>query len=185
MIGVTALIDLREHTCCFTGHRKIPNERVNHLYEAVRLEMSWLISHGIVEFYTGGALGFDTIAALAVLDARNRNPGLKLNLALPYPEQAQSWKAQERETYDYILSAADNICYSSEHYHGGVMHLRNRYMVEHSSICVCYYDKSLDNGSNRRGGTLYTVNYARQLGLKLLNLGDEPPYDSQLEFDFR
>lgn len=179
------LIDSREHTCCFTGHRKIPNERVNRLYEAISFEMSWLVSHGIVEFYAGGALGFDTIAALAVIDARNHNPRLKLNLALPCPEQAHGWNAQERETYDYILSAADSIYYCSEHYHNGVMQLRNRFMVEHSSICVCYYDKSLNNSSVTRGGTLYTVNYARKMGLKLLNLGDEPPYESELEFDFR
>ena len=184
-MGVSDLTDLREHTCCFTGHRKIPKERVNRLYEDVSLEVNWLISHGIVEYYTGGALGFDTIAALAVLEVRNRNPGLKLNLALPCPEQAQNWKPQDQETYKYILNAADSVYYSSDHYHGGVMHLRNRFMVEHSSICVCYYDKSLDDGTNRLGGTLYTVNYARQLGLTLLNLGDEPPYDSQLEFDFR
>lgn len=42
-------------------------------------------------------------------------------------------------------------------------HIRNRYMVDHSSRLICYYDGQL-------GGTDYTVNYARKKGLDIINL---------------
>ena len=45
------------------------------------------------------------------------------------------------------------------------MHKRNRHLVDHSSICVCYLTED-------RGGTAYTVNYAKKQGLKVINLAD-------------
>jgi uncharacterized phage-like protein YoqJ len=172
-----------ETACCFTGHRKIPKHYLGRLYENLNLEISWLISHGITEFYAGGALGFDTIAELSVLRARRANPIVKLHLALPCMEQKKFWKQRDIEVYDYILSNADSVVYLSEHYHAGAMHKRNRYLVEKSAYCVCYYDRSNPDVINGSSGTLYTVNYARKLGLTLINLCDEPPDDCQIEFN--
>ena len=51
----------------------------------------------------------------------------------------------------------------SERYYQGCMHERNRYMVDHSRVCICYL-------TERTGGTAYTVEYARSRGLKIFNL---------------
>lgn len=173
----------RDAACCFTGHRSIPKERLPHLLEALTLEISWLTSHGITEFYAGGALGFDTMAELSVLSARQRNPKLKLHLVLPCPGQNKYWSPRDTEVYNYIKSNADTVTYGSDHYHNGVMHLRNRMMVDVSRYCVCYYDRASADAKNGSGGTLYTVNYARRSGLTLINLCDEPPDDGDIEFE--
>lgn len=44
----------------------------------------------------------------------------------------------------------------------GYMHKRNRYLVDNSSVCVCYLTEDT-------GGTAYTVNYAIKSGLKVIN----------------
>ena len=51
----------------------------------------------------------------------------------------------------------------SEAYTQGCMHRRNRHLVDHSSVCICYL-----TGSS--GGTAYTVNYARKQGLEIINI---------------
>ena len=174
-----------EKACCFTGHRTVPTEKLAEIRKKLAFELEWLTSHGVTDFYAGGALGFDTLAELCVLDLKKRLPAVRLHLALPCPEQEKYWKPNEIETYRYLLTEADSVVYMSDHYHKGTMHMRNQYMVDHSAYCLCYYDEeSVEKGENSGKGTLSTVNYARKKHIRLINLCDCPPDDGQLEFEF-
>ena len=51
----------------------------------------------------------------------------------------------------------------SRQYTRGCMHERNRHLVDNSSVCVCYLNRE-------SGGTAYTVRYARERGLEIINL---------------
>jgi hypothetical protein len=61
-------IGVRERTCCFSGHRKIPPEQYTQIAGRLRNEIERLIKNGYVFFGAGGALGFDTMAADTVLN---------------------------------------------------------------------------------------------------------------------
>ena len=173
-----------ESSCCFTGHRKIDSAKLPALVERLYLEITYLTNHGIKNFYTGGALGFDTVAALTVLRLRQRGNDIKLHLMLPCPEQYKNWNNRDVEIYKDILMRCDSSTVLCEHYHGGAMHIRNRAMVDASKYCVCFWDKELIETSKSGSGTLYTVNYAKKLRRSIINLCDEPPEDPQIEFDF-
>ena len=55
---------MRKNACCFTGHREIPSEDREPLRAALLSEIQRLYAEkGVTEFYTGGARGFDTMAA--------------------------------------------------------------------------------------------------------------------------
>ena len=58
---------MKTKTCCFTGHRKIPPAQYKNIAKRLRLEIEAMIRRGVVYFGAGGALGFDTMAAEAVL----------------------------------------------------------------------------------------------------------------------
>lgn len=174
-----------EKSCCFTGHRKITEDKLTPLVERLHLEINYMIGMGIQHFYTGGALGFDTIAALAVLLHKQNGADINLHLALPCPEQTKYWNSRDINIFNDILSRADTVTTLSDHYHGGVMQIRNRAMVDTCGYCICFWDKNSISAEKNSGGTLYTVNYARKLGRKIINLWDEPPEDIQIEFDFR
>ncbi len=173
----------REQACCFTGHRKIVEKRFQTLNDRLNVEVGWMITHGVTDFWAGGALGFDTMAAIAVLQARNSGSPVRLHLALPCPEQTRGWNKKDIEIYEYIRGEADDQIVLSPHYHNGVMHIRNRFMVDHSGFCICYFDREIA-GEKTTGGTLYTVSYAKKNGLTVINLMDVPPDDGQIEFDF-
>ena len=109
------------------------------------------------------ALGFDLLAAQAVLRLRDRFPDARLILALPCPSQADRWAQTDRQLYNRMLSRADQVILVSPAYFEGCMQKRNRFMVDRSSLCVCYM-------KHCRGGTWYTVSYAYDQGLEIRNL---------------
>ena len=122
-----------------------------------------LIEQGYRYFGAGGALGFDTLAAQAVLRLRERYPQIRLILVLPCLNQTRGWPQADIDTYEEIKRCADKVTYTSEHYFRGCMQKRNRHLVDNSSACICYLTKPT-------GGTAYTVDYARRMGLRIINV---------------
>lgn len=153
----------REHTCCFTGHRKIPLSELDCIKQRLEATLVGLIEKGFTHFCAGGALGFDTLAAKQVLSLKEKYPHIQLILILPCVSQSNSWNDEDKEIYEYIKTKSDEIIYTSEHYFRGCMQVRNRALVDNSSVAVCY----LCEGT---GGTAYTVKYAERKGLKVINL---------------
>ena len=127
-------------------------ETINKLYE-----------QGYRTFLSGGALGFDTLAARQVIKYREQHPDLKLKMILPCRTQSNRWTDSQKKTYADLLSKSDDVLFLSDQYYDGCMLMRNRYMVVHSSICICFL-------KNRKGGTWYTVAYALKKGLDIQNL---------------
>ena len=56
----------REHTCCFTGHRNIPAEKIETVSAKLRKEITQAAADGYTHFICGFAAGADLIFAEAV-----------------------------------------------------------------------------------------------------------------------
>ena len=153
----------RNSTCSFTGHRAIPDGMAEYLLQRIKDGVNYLYSHGVKTYLTGGALGFDTLAATAVIECKNTYEDIRLILVIPCRDQARGWKQADIEIYEHIKELADEVICLSEHYYNGCMHSRNRYLIDNSSACICYLTRM-------SGGTAYTVTYAREKGLSVFNL---------------
>ena len=68
---------------CFTGHRHIARTELPALLKELRRVLETAIPQGFVDFYAGGALGWDTYCAQTVLDLREEYPCIALHLVLP------------------------------------------------------------------------------------------------------
>lgn len=152
------------HTVCFTGHRHLQRDSLDLLAKRLARSVRYAYEHGAREFRAGGALGFDTLAALTVLDLKESCPDVRLSLYLPCRTQTRRWSERDRLIYGGILERADEVTYTSEEYTEGCMLKRNRIMVEGSDACIAYC-VSLE------GGSAYTVRYAKSKGLTVWNLG--------------
>jgi len=162
-----------KRACCFTGHRPyaLPDRGdeagrgmralIYQLDGAVRAALE----AGVTTFLTGGALGFDTLAAEAVLALAAATPRVRLVLALPGRDQTDGWSDADAARYEAIRSAASEVVYAADRCGKLSMQTRNRYLVEHADCCVAYLRLM-------RGGTLYTVNYALERGVPVLNLAE-------------
>jgi uncharacterized phage-like protein YoqJ len=157
------ILNIKEMTCCFTGHREIPLAQRSAIEKRLEAETEKLICKGVIYFGTGGALGFDTMAALTVLKLRITYPQIKLILILPCKEQAGKWSHADKKLYKEILYKADKIRYTCEQYTKSCMYIRNRHLVDHSGYCICYL-------AHEGGGTAYTVSYAKKRQLEIINL---------------
>lgn len=153
--------------CCFTGHRIIaPSDRDN-IREKIRNTVEELAHNGYTDFRCGGALGFDTLAALEVLRLKETFPSVRLIMYLPCRNQCSKWKLSDIKVYEAILAKADDVFYSSEFYSRSCMHERNIRLVTGADTCVAYYHE----GSP--GGTAFTVNYAKKNDVNVINLANE------------
>ena len=160
----------REATCCFTGHRRLPAERIARIEEKTAHVMDVLIRAGYRWFVAGGALGYDMLAEQIVADKRRENPEIRLILALPCRDQTGAWLRLPRDRrnecireYQRLKGLADQILYVNDFYFDGCMRERNRFMVDHSSFCVACFNGSLKSGAGQ------TVRMARRAGIRIYN----------------
>ena len=55
-------------TCCIVGDRLLPRKQTQVLIDRLEAKILKLVSLGVNRLFTGGGLGFDTLAAQVVLD---------------------------------------------------------------------------------------------------------------------
>lgn len=155
--------DMRECTCCFTGHRRLPKDKIQSIVIRLNQEVDSLIGQGVTDFISGGALSFDQMAASLILAKREMGNPIRLIFALPCGNQDEFWSAEQKELYHGLLAEADEIVCVSEGYSDGCMKKRNQYMVDRSAYCVCAQLYSA-------GGTAQTVRYAKRKGVTIINM---------------
>lgn len=168
----------------FTGSR--PNKlwgydlryfKYKKLEEILKRELEDIIDNSEDEqfhFICGGALGFDTIAALTILKMREKNENITLEIAIPFKDQPNAWfNKEDVDRYNEINRLADKVTFvdgldgyidekvAIGRYSAKKLMTRNRYMIDNVSLVVALYD-------GQKGGTHNAVNYAKKLDKKIL-----------------
>lgn len=155
-------------TCFFTGHRIIAADRLDEIKKKLAENIEKLIiKYDVKNFICGGAIGFDTIAADAVIKMRKLYPHIKLYLYLPCYGQSKKWSDDRKYKYRMIMSQADEVMYVTEgEYTKECMKDRNLRMIRDSVFCIafCIYQKS---------GTGMTLRNASETGSIIINIADE------------
>lgn len=150
--------------CCFTGHRRMSSLSAIEIETRLKNKLIYLIENeDFCDFRAGGAKGFDSFAALTVLELKRQYPHIKLHLVLPCKGQDKYFTPLEKQIYKFILHNANSVSYVQERYSDGVMFARNRALVDGADLCIAYLEKL-------EGGTYQTVKYARKQGVKTLNI---------------
>lgn len=153
----------KEQTCCFTGHRILPSAGREQMLENLEKAIDELVTRGVTDFISGGALGFDQIAARAVLKKRESDARVRLIFALPCRDQDIKWNESQKAAYRALLMQADEVVYVSEQYDNTCMRRRNDYMIAQSAHCICALTRTF-------GGTASTVRRAEKAGLAVTNV---------------
>ena len=152
------------HACCFTGHRDLPQNLIPQLRAQMYAELEKLYSFfGVKTFISGGAIGFDLLAAETVLELKRAHPEIKLIFALPCENHTKNWGDAATMKFRMLSLLADNTVYVSQNYYNGCMHVRNKFMLEHSEFCICYCKKT-------SGGSYYTLCAAKKMNKTIIEL---------------
>ena len=156
----------RPMSCCFTGHRSLPSDAAVPLCHALDRHIAALLERGVTEFRTGGALGFDTLAAECIIGLKTVYPHIKLHLYLPCYNQSASWSNEDKYKWHILAAQADDFKYITEgNYSYGCMQKRNRAMVDSAYYGLAYYILE-------KSGTGATVRYAEQKGHIVENIAE-------------
>lgn len=151
-------------TMCFTGHRPPGIDGYNDMMSDKEIEITRSIveliktMHGVDTYISGGALGIDQMAALAVIHVRDNVPGyenIQLIIARPFPSQASKWPAKSRAYFESLCNQANSVVdVSPDPYAPFKMEIRNQWMVDRSIYVAAVWNQQ------RTGGTYNCINYA-------------------------
>lgn len=155
--------DKNRLSVCFTGHRALAAADIPVVTQRLDALLLRCYAHGYRDFYCGGALGFDTIAGERVVALKRQHPDVRLIMVLPCGDQARYWPSSAIPRYERLLYMADGIRVLAPTYYEGCMQARNRYMVDHAQLCICYL-------RYQKGGTASTVAYAIRQRVPVLNV---------------
>lgn len=140
-----------------TGHRKIQGsyDTNNYLCYWIKDQLNNIIDQYKPDLcISGGAITFDTIWSLTVLERK-----IPLLVCIPCLNQESRWNQKSQKLYWEILN--NPLCqryYVSKYpYQGRCMQKRDEYMVDKADILVAYLEY-------KPSGTSTTVEYAKRLG---------------------
>lgn len=156
--------------CAFTGHRQIKEVHKKRISSLLLRAIEYAYSIGCRKFLSGGAVGFDTLAAREVLRFRLSHPDVSLVMVLPCLEQDSHWSQRQKDSYGYILSEANEVRYISDGYYDGCMRERNRILAEECDVMIAYVSRT-------NSGAAQTVRMANALSKNVYNL--YPTLDSE------
>ncbi len=136
-------------TCSFTGHRILKKD---FSIEDVSIVIDEVIKKGYKSFLVGMARGFD-LKCVKVLVEKKEKHDIEIIACMPCKDQNKYFKEKENQEFYEMLDFTDKQVYIQENYDKECMFLRNKYMVDNSSLLIAYYHY-------QRGGTHSTVTYA-------------------------
>lgn len=151
-------------TVAFTGHRTFAGITEAELSRRLDEAIFECYNQGYRHFISGMAMGFDMLAAEAVIRLRATHGDVRLEAAIPFPGQPERFSPADKRRYTDLLNAVDSRIVLSEYYHSGCFHRRNDYLIDNASKMIACYD------GKPSGGTYYTYTQALRKGLSVVNL---------------
>lgn len=157
----------RDFACFFTGHRRLPAEKIKPIKAILRKKIKSLIEDkGVTDFISGAAAGFDTLAASVVIGMKKNYPYIRLHLYVPCVDQDRLWNDDDKRKWREIRKKADDVVFITDgEYTDSCMRQRNIRMT-----CDALYGISFC--LMRKSGTGMTLNYARHRGCITENIAD-------------
>ena len=149
--------------CAFTGHRRIEERHKDKIADLLSRAIAFAYEGGCRTFVTGGALGFDTLAAKEIIRFRMSHRDVRLHIVLPCKNQSDSWSSAQVSLYEYTLANADEIEYVSDVYTDGCMRERNRRLADVCDMMIAYVSRPYS-------GSAQTVRMASASGKVIYNL---------------
>ena len=165
----------KERTACFSGYRPhkfdfpLVGEEYENFIAKLYLEIAKVINRGFNRFIVGCTPGMDIISAELVILAKQdyAGRGIQLICALPFGgfRNSRHFDMHWRKRYYEIMKHSDetiNVT-DSHSWNRGCYDKRNKFMVDNSSLLICY-------STGVSGGTENTIKYAKDKGVEIINI---------------
>lgn len=118
-----------EHTCCATGHRDVPTKKVDFIKGKLTSAVQTAIACGYTHFISG------FMFAEIVMDLKASHV-ITLEAAIPYPGHMNT----PDKMFQRLIGEHDVVKIHSTRYSKECFIVRNRYIVDRSSLVIAVYD---------------------------------------------
>ncbi len=150
-------------TVMVTGHRPQhlhPDVRSWVRTELDRLAIKLRDGYGTTTGISGMAIGADQWWASSVLSA-----GLRLEAHVPFPQQPDKWRAEDRAEWSRLLGLASSTVTYGTDYDVRILHQRNDGMIKASDAAIAVFDPA-----KITGGTASAVRKLSALGFPVIHV---------------
>ena len=138
----------------FCGHKDVFEKE--QLTQRVQQIIEQLIGEGATLFLLGGYGGFDSVAAVAVKEAKLQHPEIHSTLVLPYLDRTFNEDLYDDSTYPPLEEVPRRYAISR----------RNEWMVDQADVVIAYVDHGW-------GGAAKTLEYARRKKKRIINIAEQ------------
>jgi len=170
------IVESKERTCCFFGHRKInvTNELIRRLRETVE---NLIVGKKVDTFLFGSKSEFNELCLQVVTELKEKYPHIRrvyVRAEFPYIDESYT---------KYILQSYDHTYYPERMINAGKAAYveRNYEMIDNSSYCVINYDENYKPPRRRNSkrdvsdyqpssGTKRAYDYAIKKNTAVINL---------------
>ena len=157
------------YTCCFFGHRKIPDSLnfKSMLFETVE---KLIVENQVDTFLFGSKSQFDDICYIVTTELKEKYPHIKrVYVRAEYPNISDEYR-------QYLLDRYEDTYYPKKIISAGKATYveRNFEMIDNSSYCICYYDSDYSPEKLKekpsKSGTDIAYRYANMKKKTIFNL---------------
>lgn len=155
---------MREHTCCFIGHRTI-NETDELRTKVTEIIEKLITDKNVDTFLFGSKSQFDRLCLELVTKLKEKYPHVKrIYVRAEFPFISDDYLS-------YLLKSYDDTYYSEKlHGSGRAAYVeRNFEMINKSKYCIFYYDEQ-NAPQKRKSGTKIALEYAIDKVREIINL---------------
>ncbi len=135
----------------FCGHSHVSNSAA--VAESLAAAIELLVAEGADEFYLGGYGEFDSMAAVAVRNAKALHPNITSTLVIPYLDREYNPNLYDGSTYPPLESVPRRFAISK----------RNEWMIDVADVVVSYI-------THDWGGAATTYKYAQRKKKRIVSV---------------
>jgi uncharacterized phage-like protein YoqJ len=110
---------------------------------AIEKQLRTLVENGLEWVIIGGQPGIELWAAEIVIELKNEFPELKLGVLMPFLEQENKWKEEQKEYYHTIIEQADFVDAVSKKPYIAPWQFkaRDEFSLDHTDALLLVYDE--------------------------------------------
>ena len=117
---------MKAKTCCFIGHQNLRDYDIGKMKIALEEQINKLIEDGVEYFISSCRRGFETLAALKVIEIqRKKFYDSNLLIISPYDEEkkdwVKNWSKRDMDTYEYIRKHAKGEYIATSESYGNLL----------------------------------------------------------------
>ncbi|KPU45058.1 MAG: SLOG family protein [Bacillota bacterium] len=151
-------------SCCITGPREIPTEKIEYVRQALHREIEQAVADGFTVFLSDMDKGTNLEFAMIVAEKKKEIPELFLEAVYPHAGRMKAKNKQVRE----LMSQCSGFKLISQDYNRDCQFAANRYLLESAQRVIAFSDENIKSNTAQ----ILRMAAAKELEVHMISLSE-------------